>query len=94
LSARPKSTETGAKASTLFSDARGDDGKNKAGMGGPNSSVMIYNLTIPPINQIAEGQSLSNPFGKERESFLLLRSRSFSFNGRQDMQTPENNFTR
>lgn len=39
-------------------DSRGDDGKHKQGKGGPNSATFIYNLQIPPINQIAEGVSL------------------------------------
>lgn len=39
-------------------DSRGDDGKGEAGQGGPNCAVFIDSLTIPPINQIAEGQSL------------------------------------
>ena len=39
-------------------DGRGDDGKHKAGHGGPNCGVFIESLTIPNLNQVAEGQSL------------------------------------
>jgi hypothetical protein len=41
----------------LAYDSRGDDGKGEAN-GAPNSSVLIDGLTIPAINQVAEGISL------------------------------------
>lgn len=45
------------EACNLAWDARGDDGKLTPN-GGPNSSVVIDNLAIPSINQVAEGMSL------------------------------------
>lgn len=46
-----------AESYNLAYDARGDDGKGAAN-GAPNSSVLIDALTIPAINQVAEGNSL------------------------------------
>ena len=46
------------EAYNLAWDARGNDGSNKKGAGAPNSSVVIDNLTIPDISQMAEGISL------------------------------------
>lgn len=46
------------EAMNLAYDARGDDGKGKAGSGAPNSSVTMTGMTIPPINQVAEAQPL------------------------------------
>lgn len=45
------------EACNLAWDARGDDGKMSP-KGAPNSSVVIDNLAIPTINQVAEGMSL------------------------------------
>lgn len=46
-----------AESFNLAYDARGDDGSGQAN-GAPNSSVLIDALTIPAINQVAEGVSL------------------------------------
>lgn len=39
-------------------DARGSDGSKRNGAGGPNSAVVIDNLTIPDLSQMGEGISL------------------------------------
>lgn len=46
------------EAYNLAWDARGDDGKGTTPNGAPNSSVVIDNLEIPDLNQVAEGISL------------------------------------
>jgi hypothetical protein len=46
------------EAYNIAYDMRGDDGTGKSGKGAPNSSVVIDNLTIPSISQMAEGLSL------------------------------------
>lgn len=46
------------ESENLAWDARGEDGKNKDGAGGPFDGVVIDSLVIPPINQVAEAISL------------------------------------
>lgn len=46
-----------AESFNLAYDARGDDGKGSEN-GAPNSSVVIDNITIPAVNQVAEAVTL------------------------------------